>query len=122
MSTKPIHAKPALYSLIYFELKEIAIKYGYNLVLHGSLNRDLDLIVIPWANNITKTELELIQEFDVYLRGKCFETKEDYLFSELPCSRNNYVINFNRGDKRGEWNQFDEQYYLDISFTPLIVK
>ena len=45
---KPTHAKPSYYAIMFEPLKKIAIKYGYNLVLHGSLNRDMDLIAIPW--------------------------------------------------------------------------
>jgi hypothetical protein len=42
------------------------------------------------------------------------------MYSVLPGGRANYVINLNRG---GRWNQYlDEQWYIDISFTPLPVK
>ena len=65
---KPIHAKPSLYAFYYEELKVIAKEYGYNLVLHGSMNRDLDLIAIPWINE-PKDEFEMIKHFDRHLRG-----------------------------------------------------
>ena len=45
---KPIHAKPSLFAFYFEVIKEIGLKYGYNIVLHGSMNRDLDLIAIPW--------------------------------------------------------------------------
>lgn len=45
---KPVHAKPSLYAYYFYELKVIALQFGYNLCLHGSLNRDMDLIAIPW--------------------------------------------------------------------------
>jgi len=41
---KPIHVKPSFYSYLFQPLKEIALKYGYNLVLHGSLNRDFSVM------------------------------------------------------------------------------
>ena len=85
-------------------------------MLHGSMNRDLDLIAIAWVNK-PKPELELIKAFDIYLSGTCSDSKEDYLFKTLPGGRNTYVISMNRG---GAWNNYiDHQWYLDISFTPL---
>ncbi len=115
---KPIQVRPALYTMFYENLKVIALEYGYNLILHGSVHRDLDLVAVPWINN-PKPELDMIKEFDRYFSGRCCSRKEDYLHSVLPGGRNAYVINLNRGDKKGEWNGFDEQYYLDISVTPL---
>ncbi len=42
--SKPIHVKPQFYTYAFLPLKEIALRYGYNLVIHGSMNRDMDLI------------------------------------------------------------------------------
>lgn len=116
METKPIHARPSLYAFYYEELKVLAKEYGYNLVLHGSMNRDLDLIAIPWVDN-PRDEFEMIQAFDNRLTGIYSEQKGYYMFSVLPGKRKSYVINLNRG---GKWNNYyDEQYYIDISVTPL---
>jgi hypothetical protein len=113
--TKPIHVKPSFYAYLFEPLKTIALKYGYNLVLHGSLNRDMDLIAIPWID-IPKPEFEMIQEMHEYLTGFKCDQLSHYLFSTLPGMRRNYVINLNRS---GAWNNYvDGQYYLDISVTP----
>ena len=113
---KPIHAKPSLYAFYFETLKIVAKEYGYNLVLHGSMNRDLDLVAIPWVDN-PKDEFEMIKEFDKTINGIYSNQKEHYLFNVLPGGRNNYVININRG---GKWNNYsDMQYYIDISVTPL---
>ena len=109
---KPIHAKPSLYALYFEGLKEIALKYGYNLVLHGSLNRDLDLIAIPWQEHIGDCKA-MVDEFAQELGGQIMwmdaSTKNCF-----PHGRTSYVINLNR---RGDNNDgsFDPQYYLDIS-------
>ena len=50
--SKPIHAKPSLYAFYFDIIKNIGLNYGYNIVLHGSLNRDLDIIAIPWIDDI----------------------------------------------------------------------
>ena len=113
---KPIHVKPIFYAHCFESLKVIAKKYGYNLVLHGSMNRDLDLIAIPWVDN-PKDEFEMIQLFHLHLTGFTSDSKEHYMFKVLPGGRKNYVINLNRG---GSFNHYvDEQYYLDISVTHL---
>lgn len=115
--SKPTKAKPGLYTIFYEHLKDIAKEYGYNLVPHGSMDRDLDLIAIPWVDN-PRDEILMIQDFQEYLTGiKTTNLKHDGI---LPGGRKSYIINLNRGDKNGEWMRFaDEQYYLDISVTPL---
>ena len=115
-SEKPTHAKPSLYAHYYFQLKEIAESFGYNLLLHGSMHRDLDLVAVPWVDE-PQDEFNMINALSMHLRGLEFERKEDAMYSVLPGGRHSYVINLNRG---GEWNGYvDNQYYIDISVTPL---
>lgn len=114
---KPIKARPNFYASCFEILKELALNEGYNLIMHGSLNRDLDLVAIPWINDPTD-ELSFIQAMDVELTGNYKETKEEYMFSVLPGGRNSYVIDLHRLDKQ---RYIDQQYYLDISITPLVI-
>lgn len=121
---KPTHAKPQLYAYYFLQLKEIAKDYGYNLVVHGSMNRDLDLIAIPWVDE-PRPELELIHALHKFITG--YEShpnhwKQIYMYSELPGGRHSYVINVNRRQTDNEGNyQEDPQYYIDISVTPFKV-
>lgn len=122
MSDKPIHAKPQLYAYYFLQLKEIAKEFGYNLVVHGSMNRDLDLIAIPWVDD-PKAELDLIHELHKAITGYTASPeswKEIYMFKELSGGRHSYVINVNRRqtDAHGNFRD-DPQYYIDISVTPL---
>ncbi|WP_018629172.1 hypothetical protein [Niabella aurantiaca] len=122
MSDKPVKAKPHFYACCLLPMQEIAKDLGYNLIVHGSLNRDMDLVAIPWVDD-PKPEAELIQALDRWLRGVSYtdeSVERGYLFSVLPGGRHGYVINLNRG---GRYNQYtDEQWYLDISITPLPTK
>lgn len=118
---KPVKARPSLYA-VYFELlKPIAKDFGYNLLIHGSMDRDLDLVCIPWIDN-PKNECLMLQEFDKCINGICRVCSDGsiadaYGFSILPGGRKSYFININRG---GSWNGYDDrQYYIDISITPL---
>lgn len=123
---KPIHAKPSLYANYFEHLKTIALKYGYNLVIHGSMNRDLDLIAIPWNEEI-KPYYPMIEEFAEFMGGSIMKQSDEDIqaFATKFHGRINYVINLNRDIKvkyDGMISSFEEyadpQYYLDISITP----
>jgi hypothetical protein len=128
---KPIHAKPSLYAFYFYALKEIAFKYGYNLVLHGSLSRDLDLIAIPWQAELRPHE-DMIEEFieaiggDLqFANGLRRSYAPDQVWDKYKVThhgRMQYVIDVNREcyNKDGEW--IDPQYYIDISVLPASIK
>lgn len=109
---KPTHAKPSLYAYCYETLKDIAVTYGYNLVLHGSMNRDLDLIAIPWQDKLGSVS-DMLLAFCEALGGELNDKG-----TEMYHGRIAYVVNLNRA---GKWNNYvDAQYYLDISVIPTI--
>ena len=117
-STKPIKVKAHFYAVCFEGLKIIAKDYGYNLVIHGSLARDFDLVAIPWINE-PKKHVELLDAFSEYLgvpKRKKADGSADYMYSVLGGGRHSYVINLNRGGNY--WGYEDAQFYLDISITP----
>lgn len=120
---KTTHAKPQLYAYYFLQLKEIAKEFGYNLVVHGSMNRDLDLVAIPWINE-PKPELEMIEALTNWVGGELDKS----LIGTLPGGRTAYVINLNRGGYKKNAEGLiidpiefveDPQYYIDISVTPI---
>lgn len=128
----PVHAKPSLYAFYFEVLKEIALKYGYNLVLHGSMNRDLDLIAIPWSENIGDKE-SMIDEFCEVIGGKLMmhdksvENINGLRYTNKPHGRMCYIININRrielkhdGFVVKASDHADPQYYIDISIIPTL--
>lgn len=117
---KPVYAKPGMYALFYEILKVIARRYGYNLLINGSMNRDLDLVAVPWVD-CPKSEQSMIKAFQKQLTGWTTTDPDGKVhFTVLPGNRHSYVIELNRGNKKGEWMRYkDEQYYLDISVTQL---
>jgi len=122
-SEKPIHAKPSFYALMFEPLKKIALKYGYNLVLHGSLNRDLDLIAIPWQETVGDVQT-MIEEFCEYVGGKL----NNSVLTDAPHGRKWYVIDIFRGgyfegDGFAKIKYYqDPQFYIDISVTPILTR
>lgn len=126
MSDKPIHAKPSLYAFYYEELKAIGKRYGYNIVIHGSMNRDLDLIAIPWEIEIGD-KIKMLHEFAEHLGGRLqlHNPETIFEFAKNHHGREIYVIDLNRGgyyserccniDKGSLLYEEDKQYYIDIS-------
>lgn len=118
---KPIHAKPSYYAIMFEPLKAIALKYGYNLVIHGSLNRDMDLIAIPWVQELGSVD-DMINEFCEYVGGQLNADVK----RAAPHGRKWYTIDIYRGgyeSSRGISNlvyREDPQTYIDISVTPKI--
>lgn len=109
--------KPQIYAFLFPIIQEKSKELGYNAVIHGSLNRDMDVILIPWTDTPVEN-LKIIQEIDLLITGTYKSSKEQYLFSTLPGGRASYIININRG---GAFNNYvDEKYYIDISITPLV--
>lgn len=120
---KPIHVKPAFYSFCYEQLKSIAATHGYNLVLHGSMNRDLDLILIPWDHTKELPDpLVMIGMLSDFLGGTILEKDStcNRCGKDMGLGRKSYVININRGGYVGDKFIPDPQWYLDISVTPIV--
>ena len=115
--TKPVHAKPSLYAYYFEALKEIALKYGYNLVLHGSMARDLDLIAIPWQEVIGNRD-DMVDEFVKCLGGELM-LQDGQRTKSTHHGRMWYVIDLNRKCYMNEDNQWiDPQFYIDLSVIP----
>lgn len=114
---KPVKARPQFYAVCFEQLKTIAIEFGYNLLIHGSLDRDFDLIAVAWVDD-PKAHEELLKAFCEYLNVP-YLTDTNGLpchYSKLGGDRSSYVIDINRSNKSNNYK--DEQYYIDISFTP----
>lgn len=57
--TKETHA------ILYPALREVARQHGYALAVHGSLERDIDLIAVPWTDGATKPDSLALALFHV---------------------------------------------------------
>ena len=132
MEVKPIHAKPSLYAFYMEAIKEIGLRYGYNIVPHGSFNRDLDLIAIPWSEEVGDkdsmiNECALLIGGVILMQNRSINNIEGDRFGLKPHGRVVYVININR-DIEWKFNGVvaqikeysDPQYYIDISVLPTI--
>lgn len=114
---KTIKAKPNYYAAVFEPMKKIAYEFGYNLVIHGSMDRDMDLILIPWEEVVKPTD-NLIDALVAYTGGELLlHGKKQNRYSIIGGTRKSYVINLYRGHV---FSDKDPQYYIDISVTPTV--
>lgn len=113
---KPIAIKPSLYAVFFEKLKPVAKEYGYNLCVHGSMNRDMDLIAFPWGGE-AKPHLQMVEEFKNLLGGQFNQVNNEGDIGELrPNGSWKYIINIWRNKPFSA--QTDKQYYVDVNVFP----
>jgi len=102
-----VAGRQVYYATIYPIIREEARKFGYALALHGSLQRDLDVVAVPWVESAAspKTLAEAITE----RVGGCLVD-----VTQKPHGRRAYTIHFcpfglPEGPPGG---------YIDLSVTP----
>lgn len=92
------------YAAMYPWLKEIALNHGYCLAIHGSMNRDFDLIAIPWVESASD-ELDLINAMCKEIGALIMQFKgADY--EQKLFGRKCYTLHI----------QYD--YFIDLSIFP----
>lgn len=100
------NVRPALYVHYYAILRNKALECGYNLVVHGSLQNDFDLIAIPWIEKPKPVEEMLAMFCKVvgysYSTGLPYSTR-----TEKPHGRIAYTLDAGGGA------------YFDISVMPI---
>lgn len=99
---KPKPSYAPLYCALYPELAETFKKHGYALAVHGSLQRDFDLIAIPWIATPSDPKT-IISELVNELGGKSVGEPEIREHNRLI-----YTISISFGE-----------CFIDLSFMPL---
>lgn len=119
---KPIKVKPMFYSIVLEPLKLIAKEFGYNLLIHGSMDRDMDLVLVAWQDDC-RDAVEVIKAFNSYLGGNLHDQraandKEPIYLKPMinGAGRLSALISLNRDNRFNSYG--DDQWYLDISITP----
>lgn len=107
-------APAAFYATLIPYLREIALKNGYALAIHGSMQRDIDLVAIPWVKGAEEPEV-LIASLKKAIGGHDVNRLHWVKNPEKkPHGRIAWSFYFNEQDaKRGTGP------YLDISVMPL---
>lgn len=104
----------ALLDLILPPMRMAAKEAGYSLAVHGSLNRDIDLIAVPWTeHNVWSPDL-LVDALCGAARGvvgRCNKFKEDW--TEKPHGRRARTLLAWVGENTAS---------IDLSVMPMIQK
>lgn len=110
------YSRAPLYAQLYPILSIKALEYGYSLGIHGTMQRDLDLIAIPWEETV-KSHIELLQAFESVTGGKCAPrtSKNGMVIGPYepvykPHGRLSYIIALSKQGALGP--------YIDISVVP----
>ncbi len=110
--------KPAMYAWMLPHLTEVARTYGYALAVHGSMQRDLDLIAVPWTEGAapTATLVEALRD-----------AVDGHVRNDPPDENNKYYLDcFNPCDKPHGRKAFSiyfsgRRFYIDLSVMPRVV-
>lgn len=109
---KSLPVRPSLYAMYYGPLKEIAHKHGYNLCIHGSMNRDFDLVAFPWKDSANPKHFEVADEMREFLGGQF----NDGFGNRCEGGAIWYPINIWRSTPFTA--EKDQQFYLDLKIYP----
>lgn len=102
---KPDPSYAPMYCAMYPDLAKLVRKYGYALSVHGSLQRDFDLVCIPWVESPSESKevvKEITEEFAVREVG---EPEVSLHGREI------YTLSIGYGE-----------CFMDLSFMPVLAK
>lgn len=108
------------YTSLLPRIREIAEAHGYAVGVHGSLERDLDLIVSPWVDNVKKPESLLMALEEEFVGYRATRAARKEWWAEKPHGRRAQVIHLGyigshftkHGDSKGRGCA-----YIDLSFV-----
>lgn len=97
---KPDPSYAPVYCAMYPDLKKIVEKFGYALTVHGSLQRDFDLVCIPWRDGEVGTHREVLDAIESEFAVRSVDDGE-----KKPHGRTAYALSIGYGE-----------CYMDLSF------
>jgi len=101
------------YAFLYPILCEAARSKGYALAMHGTLQRDLDVIAVPWTEDAVSTD-DLVAAIKQACDGFIFGAPEDPNDVGAP-----YVSPAHRPHGRLAWSIYiTDRVYIDLSVMP----
>jgi len=93
------NGRAVFYAAMWEDLRNAALDKGWALALHGSLANDMDIMAMPWTEEVSP-------EIDMILALKyCFDKPEEIglIITDMPNNRKVYTLSI--------W----EDFYLDIN-------
>lgn len=106
IATKTVGFVAPAYAMLIPLAQRIARPFGYAIAVHGSMNRDLDLVAIPWVDDAVEAEVlveEMVKKFSPFLDYEGFKMPTPTV---KPHGRRSWSIVMHAG------------CYIDISVMP----
>lgn len=101
--------KPVFYAVLYQSMRKAALDCGYALALHGTMQKDMDLMAMAWVED-AKPVKDLIEALDDCVGGTVWKDFKWKHMTKKPHRREAYNITI-MGD-----------YFIDLSVIPPIKK
>lgn len=96
-----------LYGVIYLNIVKAAREIGYAVAIHGSVQRDLDLLAVPWTDEAVDDET---------LVNAVIKACDGWVINEIPPR---HPIQKPHGRK--SWSIYLDQYtYIDLCVMPRV--
>lgn len=117
MDAKPIEPKAAMFAWMIPHIQTIARTYGYAIGVHGTMNRDLDLIAVPWTEQAAPAEV---------LVEAVRDSVDGFIRNDPQHEGNKYDLRTKSPEKKPHgrlaWSiHFSgRRFYLDLSVMPRI--
>lgn len=99
-----VDGKPVFYAVLYESFRKAALECGYALGLHGSMQRDMDLMAMAWVENPKPIEV-LVEKINECI-GETVWKEENLKLKEVRFGRHIYTLSI-----MGDW-------HLDLSIIP----
>jgi hypothetical protein len=97
------------YARIYTKVRILAWQYGWTAIIHGSVTRDLDILLIPWEEKAENERAEQI----IRMLAESENLKLQGEPSNKPHGRKAWTLIF---------PEFGDPRWVDISWMPTINK
>ncbi len=113
---------PPYYAILYMKLDRIVQRFGWCLSIHGSMTRDLDVILIPWTED-AESEDKVVDAIRVFIEGSYTVAARKRMEKKMNTSSKEGLAHYATEDKPHGRKAFSiyigfSGYYLDISILP----
>lgn len=110
------------YAILYMKLDRVVQRFGWALALHGTMQRDLDLVLIPWTEDADHED-RVIDAIRLFVDGYYLSNKRKRNEKKMGSSTKDGLAHFMVTQKPHGRRAISiyigvSAYYLDISILP----
>lgn len=110
------------YAVLFTKLDKIVARFGWAIALHGTMIRDLDLVLIPWTEDADHED-KVIDAIRIFVDGQHVTKVRKKNLEEMNSSQKDGLEHFAITQKPHGRRAISihigvSNYYLDISIMP----